>query len=262
MNLLDYKSFLNEMANISFKTTGIKDVIIWCGEKPSMHGRRVKICNHPNNFDLNNTFTVTIPELKIVGTPDKRFDSKLLEKIFTFITDNMKDLNDFCDGKINKYDFAQKVIENRMKKEKLKELEKNNNEKNRKNNLFEFKDYRKQQIMLKRSTTLTYKELYDTNMSYFTEFSTGIKDTVIWMGANPYSPDIKRVKISNTSDYKNHKDLFTINLNDFNIIGDVNISNDKLEEILNFLRLNMMNIIKYSNYLSATDEFDDSLVKL
>ncbi len=86
--------------------------------------------------------------MKIAGTPDKRFDSKLLETIFTFIIDNMKDLNDFCDGKINKYDFAQKVIENRMKKEKQKELEKLNKEKekNRKNNLFEFKDYRKQQI--------------------------------------------------------------------------------------------------------------------
>jgi predicted restriction endonuclease len=58
----DIDNELLEMANFTEKTTGIDDVVIWLGP-----GNRIKVSNKPNSFDTYDTFTITIPDLEIIG---------------------------------------------------------------------------------------------------------------------------------------------------------------------------------------------------
>jgi hypothetical protein len=94
--ILEFRDFnlsnqeLMEMANITDETSGIQDVVIWIGPKEPSHGDRVKISNIPNNFNGHNCFTITIPDLKIIGEIDNSFiTSKKLKKIKEFINKNM-----------------------------------------------------------------------------------------------------------------------------------------------------------------------------
>lgn len=94
--ILEFRDFnltnqeLMEMANITDETSGIQDVVIWIGPKEPSHGDRVKISNIPNSFNGHNCFTMTIPDLKIIGEIDNTFiTSKKLKKIKEFINKNM-----------------------------------------------------------------------------------------------------------------------------------------------------------------------------
>jgi len=92
---------LSEMSNISYNTTGIKDVVIWIGPNPHYHGKRVKISNTPSKFNKNNCFTITIPDLEIIGDVNKvLIDSKKLEKIKEFISVNMNVISKYLDEEI------------------------------------------------------------------------------------------------------------------------------------------------------------------
>ena len=41
---------LFELANVTYKTTGIEDVIIWIGPNPTSHDKRIKISNIYTDF--------------------------------------------------------------------------------------------------------------------------------------------------------------------------------------------------------------------
>jgi len=79
-----------EMANISDKGTGIKDVVIWVGAPPESYEHRIKVCNIPNQLKSNNCFILTISDFRIIGEVDTSFiDEEKLNKIIEFIKINM-----------------------------------------------------------------------------------------------------------------------------------------------------------------------------
>ncbi len=112
----EYKQFtsitddeLMEMANVSSKTTGIDDVVIWIGQNLASYGKRIKVSNSPNKFRKDDCFTLTIPDFRIIGKVDDKFNtSKVLDKIILFVKLNMDVICDFSDEKI----LTDELIEN------------------------------------------------------------------------------------------------------------------------------------------------------
>lgn len=93
---------LLEMANVTSEETGIDHVVIWIGSNPQINSYRVKVSNIPNKISSDNLFTITIPDLDIVGIINNKFiDSKKLEKIFNFIKLNQSIIIDYSDYKIS-----------------------------------------------------------------------------------------------------------------------------------------------------------------
>jgi len=92
---------LMEMSNISSKTTGIEGVVIWIGPNPHYHGKRVKVSNDIGKFNRSNCFTITIPDLIVIGEVNSNLiDSKKLEKIKKFISINMDVIIKYSDEEI------------------------------------------------------------------------------------------------------------------------------------------------------------------
>jgi hypothetical protein len=122
MKMLEYKEILNyvsisndelmEMSNLSQKATGVEDVVIWVGPNPEYHGYRIKVSNEVNKIGKSNCFTITIPELKIIGEVNsKLIDKRKLEKIKEFVKINMSLLIKYSDGEI----FTDDLIANLKK---------------------------------------------------------------------------------------------------------------------------------------------------
>ena len=92
---------LMEMSNISSKTTGIEGVVIWLGPNPHYHGRRVKVSNDIGKFNRSNCFTITLPDMNIIGDVNSNLiDSKKMEKIKKFISINMDVIIKYSDEEI------------------------------------------------------------------------------------------------------------------------------------------------------------------
>jgi len=107
---VDYDNELLEMANLTKKTTGISDVVIWIGPNPPNHGKRIKVSNKPNSFDVYDTFTITIPELKIIGDINKNFiKMEILDKIRKFINLNIDVISEYSDRKISTEDLIERL---------------------------------------------------------------------------------------------------------------------------------------------------------
>lgn len=88
--ILEYKNFnslseqeLMEMSNVTYETTGIKNVVLWIGPNPSSHYKRIKVSNVPNNFDGKDCFTLTIPDFEVIGK--MKLSTNELEKIKKFV---------------------------------------------------------------------------------------------------------------------------------------------------------------------------------
>jgi hypothetical protein len=100
---------LMEMANVSPKKTGIKDVYIWFD--PHYHGRRIKVSNIPNKFSKNDCFTITIPKFEIIGQYNSNLiTTSVLDDIIKFVKLNIKAIEDFSDEKISTDEFIDKLI--------------------------------------------------------------------------------------------------------------------------------------------------------
>jgi len=119
--ILEYKEFgihtsisdeeLMEMANISPKKTGIKDVVIWIGPNPGNHWKRIKVSNIPNKISKTDCFILTIPDFKIIGeVNDKLITSSILEDIKKFININLQLIYDFSDEKITTDEFIDSLL--------------------------------------------------------------------------------------------------------------------------------------------------------
>ena len=115
--LFEYKNFnqlseqeLLEMANVTYKTTGIENVVLWIGPNPDYHGKRIKVSNLPNKFTGSNCFTLTIPKFEIVGKIDETFiTTKVLDKIKEFVTLNYQIISDYSDYLISTEDLIENL---------------------------------------------------------------------------------------------------------------------------------------------------------
>lgn len=115
--ILEFKDYnhltedeLFEMTNISQKTTGISDVIIWVGPHPKQHGMRIKVSNIPNSFDPSDCFVITIPDFQIIGNINtKLITSEKLQQIKEFITLNIDVISDYSNSKIGTEDLLEKI---------------------------------------------------------------------------------------------------------------------------------------------------------
>jgi hypothetical protein len=101
---------LLEMCNISPKTTGIENVYIWCGPNPHSHDKRIKISNVPDKWSKSDCFTITIPDLRIIGEVNKSLiDNHELNKIKRFILENIDIINQYSEEKISTDEFISKI---------------------------------------------------------------------------------------------------------------------------------------------------------
>ncbi len=115
--LFEYKNFnqlseqeLLEMANVTYKTTGIENVVLWIGPNPEYHGKRIKVSNLPNKFTGSNCFTLTIPKFEIVGKVDETFiTTKVLDKIKEFVALNYQIISDYSDYLISTEDLIENL---------------------------------------------------------------------------------------------------------------------------------------------------------
>lgn len=112
--IFEYKEYqeqeLLEMANVDWKNTGIKDIVLWIGPNPGQHWRRIKVCNNKNTFDFSDNFTLTIPEFKVIGKVNtKLITTEVLEKIKKFVNINFQIICDYSDYKISTSDFIENI---------------------------------------------------------------------------------------------------------------------------------------------------------
>ena len=106
----DIDNELLEMANFTKKTTGIDDVVIWIGPNPPNNGKRIKVSNKPNSFDPYDTFTITIPDLEIIGDFNKKFiKDYTLNKIYQFIETNIEVITEYSDRKISTEELIERI---------------------------------------------------------------------------------------------------------------------------------------------------------
>jgi len=113
--LFEFNTFsdqeLLEMANASEKVTGIKNVVLWLGPPPASHGHRIKVSNIPDSFKVNDCFTITIPDFKVIGEINKSLiDEKKLNQIIQFIKINMDNIILYSEYKMDTLDFLNSLI--------------------------------------------------------------------------------------------------------------------------------------------------------
>jgi hypothetical protein len=107
INNVDLDNELLEMTNFTKKTTGIDDVVIWIGPNPPNHGKRIKVSN---SFDTYDTFTITIPDLQIIGDVNTKFIKPMvLDKIYRFLEKNIQIISDYSDRKISTEDLIEGI---------------------------------------------------------------------------------------------------------------------------------------------------------
>jgi len=95
-----------EMANATSKVTGIKDIVLWMGPQPPQHGYRIKVSNIPNKINSDNLFTITIPNLEIIGDVNEKFiNSKKIKQIKKFVKLNQNLIIKYSDKKMETLDF-------------------------------------------------------------------------------------------------------------------------------------------------------------
>lgn len=102
---------LLEMANVADDITGIKNVVLWLGPPPPSHGHRIKVSNVPNSFQVNDCFTITIPDFKIIGKVNKSLITKdKLNKIIKFIEINIEVIVSYSKYEMSTLDFLNSLI--------------------------------------------------------------------------------------------------------------------------------------------------------
>ena len=99
------------MANLTYRTTGIENVVIWVGGDPERHAMRIKVSNVANKWS-NDNFTITMPQLDVVGKINKSLISgKLLDDITDWIKLNQEVLLQYEKGNIiDTGEFLDKLV--------------------------------------------------------------------------------------------------------------------------------------------------------
>ena len=100
-NSLSEQEFL-EMASITYKHTGIENIVLWVGPNPVSDYRRIKVSNTLNKFDGRDCFILTIPDYKIIGELNEyTIKPEVIEKIKVWCAKNMKVIVEYSDYEIS-----------------------------------------------------------------------------------------------------------------------------------------------------------------
>ena len=239
--ILKYDEYdnISEMANITSDVSGIDNIIIWIGPNPPQHGKRIKISNIPNKIRTNDVFTLTIPDFEIKGNRNEKIvNNKKLKQIKKFVNININLIEEYMERKISTIEFSNRI----------KSIKEEND-----NSILEFNEYQDY------DTTLTNYDL----MTSLSDKGTGLKNIIIWIG--PTTDGEKIIRVGNEPNKINLENSFKINIEDYEIIGDINkdfITDDKLKNIKKFIELNYETIELYSNFELSTFEMIKRLQKI
>jgi len=116
-------------------------------------------------------------------------------------------------------------------------------------NEFEFQNY----------NCLTKNDRY--NIASISDNGTGIENLILWIGCVLNNKPV--IKISNNPEDLSGNDLFTIDIENFNIIGTPNskfITTEYINNIIKFIIKNKSLIVKFTNEEIFTDQLVDELV--
>jgi hypothetical protein len=93
---------LFEMANVTSRYHGIKNVVIWVGLATKQHGLRIKVSKVPNKMDVDNCFVIMMPSLDYDPRQVPEWiDRRTMAKIVAWIKLNQKLLHDYETGLID-----------------------------------------------------------------------------------------------------------------------------------------------------------------
>jgi hypothetical protein len=99
------------------------------------------------------------------------------------------------------------------------------------------------------------------NIASISERGTGIENLILWIGCKLSERPV--IKVSNNPEDLTGNDLFSIDVENFNIVGLRNksfITDEVLENIISFIRVNKSLIIKFTNEEIFTDQLVDELL--
>lgn len=105
---------LFEMSNYWGDTLGLdENIVLWIGSAMlSKHGNRIKVSNIPGKSmgSHMDCFTITIPDLKIIGNVNKKhITNKKLNSIFNFIKLNEELIIEICEQRIDTGEFLKRL---------------------------------------------------------------------------------------------------------------------------------------------------------
>lgn len=101
---------LMEMANLDSEVTGIDNIVIWVGPNPGQHWKRIKVINAPGKFDGEDCFVLTIPDFEVRGKVNtKLITGKVLDKIKTWVTQNIEAIEKYSEYKIPTNKFISQI---------------------------------------------------------------------------------------------------------------------------------------------------------
>ena len=113
---LKYATFITDeekmtLTDISPRQIGIQNVFIWVGSNPHTHDRRIKVSNVPNDFHGKDCFTMTIPDFKIIGEPNRKVvTTEIMKDIIKFVEINLQLIYDYSDEKMATDEFFDKIV--------------------------------------------------------------------------------------------------------------------------------------------------------
>ena len=113
---LKYATFITDeelmtLTDISPRQTGIENIFIWVGFNPHIQDRRIKVSNVSNDFHGKDCFTMTIPDFKIIGEPNRKVvTTDIMNDIAKFVEINLQLIYDYSDEKIGTVDFFDKIV--------------------------------------------------------------------------------------------------------------------------------------------------------
>jgi len=100
------------------------------------------------------------------------------------------------------------------------------------------------------------------NIASISDNGTGIEGVIVWIGGSKIDGNIV-LRVSNKPEDLSGVDLFSINVDNFRIIGSRNksfITDGLLEDIISFIVVNKTLIIKFTNEEIFVDELVDKLL--
>lgn len=98
------------MSSITYKSTGIKNVVLWIGHTATKE-KAIKVSNVLcPSFDGKDCFTLTIPDFKIIGKVNKELiTDDVLQQIKEFVMKNLDNILEHSDFKTSSCEMIENL---------------------------------------------------------------------------------------------------------------------------------------------------------